>query len=179
MAAVLCMPSAANAYNLFGSPLDKDPVEPFTIYGTIFKKYLIEKIENGRVVARKKGVTAKCWQVDSLGNAVCTVTATAIEPTFETPEFRGLPIGMKMNVPGYDPRCAKGEAPTKEEACIQPCETACAAAIDDHIKREKSLSGYVVDAKDRANVLKRCSRQCINECLQPGNSSSFVAPFRP
>jgi hypothetical protein len=55
-------PNSALAFNWFGQPTEeKDPVEPFTLYGSIFKKYLIEDLVEGKIVGRRKGFTASAW----------------------------------------------------------------------------------------------------------------------
>ncbi|CAN5968407.1 unnamed protein product, partial [Sphagnum jensenii] len=57
-------PNSALAFNWFGQPTEeKDPVEPFTLYGSIFKKYLIEDLVEGKIVGRRKGFTASAWVV--------------------------------------------------------------------------------------------------------------------
>jgi hypothetical protein len=40
---------------------DKDPIEPFSLFGTVYKKYVIEVFdESGRqIIGRKKGFTAE------------------------------------------------------------------------------------------------------------------------
>ena len=46
---------------LFGGGDDKDPIEPFSIFGTVYKQYVIEILdESGRaIIGRQKGFTAE------------------------------------------------------------------------------------------------------------------------
>ena len=46
---------------LFGGGDDKDPIEPFSIFGTVYKQYVIEILdESGRaIICRQKGFTAE------------------------------------------------------------------------------------------------------------------------
>eukprot|EP00271_Cylindrocystis_brebissonii_P007815 TRINITY_DN2159_c0_g1_i4.p1 TRINITY_DN2159_c0_g1~~TRINITY_DN2159_c0_g1_i4.p1 ORF type:complete len:446 (+),score=36.47 TRINITY_DN2159_c0_g1_i4:941-2278(+) len=158
-------PGLARAFSLFGQPsVEKDPIEPFTIYASVFKKYLIENIVDGRIVSRKKGFTA-------------SVCVNILEESRETPQLQGVPAGLKVNLIG-EPACAKGEGQTREESCTPPCERACEAAISRHAIKMKEASGYAIEAGDRTKVLKGCSTQCKYECTKPGNNISFVLPFR-
>eukprot|EP01018_Ginkgo_biloba_P022450 Gb_27179 [translate_table: standard] len=144
---------------------EKDPIEPFTVYGSIFKKYFLEQLVDGKVVARKKGFTA---------NACVNV----LEASRETPELQGLPIDLKVNIIG-EPSCLKGEGQTREDSCVLPCRKACATAISRHSAVVKKETGYILDESDRSKVVDSCSTRCVNECFKPGKSISFVYPYRP
>jgi hypothetical protein len=61
----------------------EDPVEPFTMYGTTSKKYVIEQLDGTKVLARKRGFTV-------------TTCVSAIPQSLETPEFQGLGTGEKV-----------------------------------------------------------------------------------
>ncbi|XP_057847909.2 uncharacterized protein LOC131057764 isoform X5 [Cryptomeria japonica] len=140
------------------SQLEKDPVQPFTIYGSISKKYCIEQLVDGKVIGRKKGLTAN----------VCR----------ETLELQRLPIDVKVNIIG-DPSCEKGEGQTKEDSCIVPCKKACNVAISRHLAGVKKETGYILDETDMSKVVDSCSTRCFNECLKSGKSISFVYIYRP
>jgi hypothetical protein len=76
-------PLIAELAGLFDPGSEAAEVDPFTLYGTNFKKYEIESMQGEKVVSRSRGFT-----VDS---CVSAVPATA-----ETPEFVGLPTGEKV-----------------------------------------------------------------------------------
>lgn len=147
------------------SGFEKDPVEPFTLYGSIFKKYVIEQLVDGKVISRKKGLTANAC-------------VNALEASRETPELQRLPIDLKVNVIG-NPSCEKGEGKTKEDSCLIPCRKACHIAISRHLAAVKKETGYILDETDRSKVVDSCSTRCYNECLKSGKSISFVYPYRP
>jgi hypothetical protein len=81
----LAASSLADVAALFGGdPVpERDPVEPFTLYGTSSKKYVIEQLDGSKVVARKRGFTV-------------SACISAIPQSQETPEFQGLPTGEKV-----------------------------------------------------------------------------------
>lgn len=62
-AAVLSLSMAAGPSHasLFGAPEEKDPIEPFSVFGSVYKKYVVDILdETGRkIVGRKKGFTAE------------------------------------------------------------------------------------------------------------------------
>ncbi|KAG0585508.1 hypothetical protein KC19_2G017600 [Ceratodon purpureus] len=156
----------AMAFGWFGSPeVEKDPVEPFTIYGSILKKYLIEDVVENKVVGRRKGFTA-------------SACVNALDASKETPELQGVPAGLKVTIIG-EPACAKGQGQTREESCAAPCKKACQGAVTRHLTEVKEETGYVLDESDIKKVTENCSLQCFNECTKPGKSISFVFPFRP
>lgn len=169
LAVVLCPGpySDAHAFNWFGnsSTIEKDPVEPFTLYGSVFKKYFIENIVDGKVVSRKKGFTS-------------TACVNALDAAEETPELQGIPAGLKVIIIG-EPLCSKSEGQTREETCLPSCKSACARAISRHLAEVTKETGYVLDSKDMGKVVESCSNQCNNECLKPGKTTSFIYPFRP
>ncbi|KAH7438586.1 hypothetical protein KP509_04G021900 [Ceratopteris richardii] len=158
----------AFAFDWFGnssSSIEKDPVEPFTLYGSVFKKYFIENIVEGKVVSRRKGFTT-------------TACVNALDADKEVPELQGVPAGLKVVIIG-EPQCAKSEGKSREETCIPACKSSCAEAIKKHLAEVTRETGYVLDRKDTTKVMEACSNQCTNECLKPGKSTSFIYPFRP
>lgn len=158
----------ALAFDWFGnssSRIQKDPVEPFTLYGSVFKKYFIENIVEGKVVSRKKGFTS-------------TACVNALDANKETPELQGVPAGLKVVIIG-EPHCAQSVGQTREETCFPACKIACKQAIGQHLAEVTKETGYVLDSKDTTKVMESCSNQCTNECLKPGKTTSFIYPFRP
>lgn len=144
---------------------EKDPIQPFTLYGSIFKKYVIEQLVDGKVISRKKGLTTNAC-------------VNALEASKETPELQRLPIDVKVNIIG-NPSCEKGEGQTKEDSCLLPCRKACDIAISRHLEAVKKETGYILDVTDRSKVVDTCSTRCYNECLKSGKRISFVYPYRP
>lgn len=39
----------------FGGSEERDPIEAFTLYGTTFKKFVIEQLQGEKIVSRKRG----------------------------------------------------------------------------------------------------------------------------
>ncbi|KAI5066113.1 hypothetical protein GOP47_0018737 [Adiantum capillus-veneris] len=151
----------ALAFDWFGnssSSIQKDPVEPFTLYGSVFKKYLIENIVEGKVVSRRKGFTS-------------TACVNALDADKETPELQGILAGLKVIIIG-EPKCAKSEGQSREETCFPSCKVACRRAIEQHLAEVTKETGYVLDSKDKAKVIESCGNQCANECLKPGKTTS-------
>jgi hypothetical protein len=72
-----------------------DPVEPFTLYGTVYKKFFIETLDGQKVVARKRGFTT-------------TACTAAVAASLETPEFQFLSAGEKVQRSGKQ-QCVKTE----------------------------------------------------------------------
>ena len=58
---------------MFDSPEEKDPVEPFSVFGSVYKKYVIDVLDEAtgrQIVGRKKGFTAEaCVDVCPKKNA--------------------------------------------------------------------------------------------------------------
>jgi hypothetical protein len=82
MAAVLFGVPAVHALGFPGTY--DEPVQPFTAYGTLFKKLVIEDLdEGGHILRRRRGVTT----------VACVSTVAQAE---ETPQFQGLPTGMNL-----------------------------------------------------------------------------------
>lgn len=163
------LPPPAAAFDLLGGltgrrQVEKDPVEPFTIYGSISKKYLIENLVDNRVVSRRKGFTA-------------SACINVLEASLQTPELARLPPGLMVTEIG-GPSCAKGEGQSREDSCMPPCGRACGAAVSRHLEAVRRSTGYQLEARDRERVLRSCSTQCFQECMKPGNSIAFLSAYR-
>jgi len=143
-----------------------DPVEPFTVYGSVFKKLVIDVLDDAgtKIVSRKRGVTT-----------VSCVSTTAASR--ETPVFQGLPTGLKVTAFGEE-ICRRAEADEVPQACGPSCKASCTASVVKYRQTQKSLLGYTFTDKDEARVIKSCIRNCNLECTKPGKTSSFVVPFR-
>ena len=62
------------------SGISEDKVEPFTLYGSVKKKYLIERVEGEKIVSRSPGFTVKAC-------------VGAVRQSEETPQMQGTPFG--------------------------------------------------------------------------------------
>lgn len=172
--------SSKNSWSWHGVPLatsfpwggtetyQRDPVEPFTLYGTTVKKYLIEKLGGAsgeKVLSRKKGFT-----VDT---CVGALAASAEDPT-----VTGLPTGEKVGLT-TGRVCKRAEEVELKPACVTSCQAACSSAMEQYMKKEKLRSGFDIEARDKDRLVRRCSRDCGYECLKGGRAYDFAIPFRP
>eukprot|EP00210_Caulerpa_lentillifera_P001806 g1736.t1 len=148
-------------FGLFSSSLE-DEVDRFTLYGKTLKKYLIEKIEKGKIIGRSKGFTV-------------TTCVGVIPEVLETPQFRGLSPSGKVEAIDSS-TCVVSKGQDLLESCKIACSTACERALGDYIKQLKSESGLDVANKDKERVMNRCQRQCKFECNKPGKISDFDIP---
>ncbi|CAI5954062.1 unnamed protein product [Closterium sp. NIES-64] len=143
---------------------DKDPINPFTLYGTVQKKYYIERLEGEKVLSRGKGFTA-------------TACVAALDNAAETPELQALPIGAKVSVIG-NAVCGKGEGSERDGSCSVACDKACEGAMRRHGEVVLRSTGYTIEDADARKAVRQCSSQCMRECTKSGRFSSFVTPFR-
>jgi hypothetical protein len=104
-----------------------DPVEPFTLYGEVFKKYVIEVLQGEKILSRKKGFTV----------TTCVSTVAAAE---ESPAFNGLPVGEKIF---QSPRnlCVKQESLDLATACSAACSSACERSVEEYNRADQDLTG--------------------------------------
>ena len=167
------MAQSASRVVLFGNSEFDDPqTPPFTLYGLVSKRFLIEEMQGEKIVSRKKGTTV-------------TACATAVEASAETPDKIGLPAALKVGL-GELQTCsvqkfAGAVAKTSDlrPACVPACRDACVGSLDRHSSRLKLDTGFALVASDRARVENACVKSCVNSCGRPGRSFEFVVPFRP
>ncbi|WIA09282.1 hypothetical protein OEZ86_011865 [Tetradesmus obliquus] len=152
----------ADLAGLFES--QKDDIDPFTLYGTNFKKYQIEQMEGEKVVSRSRGFT-----VDSCVSAVLA--------SQETPEFNGLPTGEKVQA-GDGLLCKRATGPDLNKACKQSCASACGDALARYEERMFAETGFKLEPKERERVLRNCRHSCSYECTKSGKAHDFVVPYR-
>eukprot|EP00803_Ostreobium_quekettii_P000585 evm.model.scf_882.3 EVM.evm.TU.scf_882.3 scf_882:7681-9827(-) len=141
-----------------------DTIEPFTLYGTTFKKFLIEKLEGSRVVKRQRGFTVE--------------TCIGVVPeSQETPQFRSLSSGEKV-LESVNRDCSASENQELMPACAESCQKGCELAVAEYARssiRERSL---VIGSGDQRRVVRSCERQCKYECSKPGKAFDFQVPYR-
>ena len=157
-------PAAASPLTLFGEPNLRDPIEPFVLYGNIYKKYLIEVLEGTKVVSRKKGFTANAC-------------VNAIKASQETPDIVGLPNGLKVSVLS-DPDCTRKEGDTLPSTCAAACSGSCRSTMARFQREEQAATGYQLLPEDKERMERRCTRSCRVQCLKEGNATSFAVPSR-
>jgi hypothetical protein len=162
-------PTADVAAGLFApiedSTIDeRDPIEPFVVYGSNFKQYLIEQLDGEKIVARKRGFT-----VDA-----CTGVVPASR---ETPGFAGLSPGEKVEASGNSV-CRRAAGTELKPACVTACSSSCAASLDAYEQVLEKTSGYRLAASDRARIAKNCQRSCAVECNKSGKAHDFAAPYK-
>jgi hypothetical protein len=176
------------------------------------KKYLIERLQGEKIVAREKGVTTTAWCAParpparslSTGRAFAAATrarcaaldapslthapgrsVSAVSEANETPDFRRLPGGAKVDA-AVKPTCRAIALPGKFErvsdirpACVPACRGACDGALDAHAALTRATTGYALASDDAARLGKSCARTCAVECTKPGRAFDFAIPFRP
>jgi hypothetical protein len=104
----------------------------------------------------------------------------------ETPDFRRLPGGAKVDGAGVKPTCRAIALPGKFErvsdirpACVPACRGACDGALEAHAALTRATTGYALASDDAARLGKSCARTCAVECTKPGRAFDFAIPFRP
>jgi len=143
---------------------EADPIDPFTLYGGVFKKYVIEVLDGEKVVSRKRGFTV-------------TTCVSAIAANDETPAFNSLPLGERVfNSGPY--LCIKRESPNLEEACSSSCSSACERQIEKYDKTITEQSGFSMSERTKSKIVRSGTRQCNYECNKQGRSSTFAIPTR-
>lgn len=154
---------------------DDASIEPFTLYGTITKSYVIERLEAGRIVRRDRGVTA-------------SACVAAVPASRETPGFVGQSGREKLRSGGgaAPPSCASASvagavARTAElaPACVPACRAACGAALAAQAAQTRSSTGFVLSGGAAQRLARACTRSCAYECTKPGRAFDFALPWRP
>jgi len=147
-----------------GGENERDPITPFTLYGTTFKKFVIEKLQGEKIVSRSRGFT-----VDT-----CIASANTDQ---ETPSFQFLPVGEKVRAAG-NTVCEQAVGSDMKQTCASSCEAACNRALDLFEVSEAKRSGFSLLEKDRTRLRKTCIRECSIDCTRPGKAYDFVIPYR-
>jgi hypothetical protein len=163
------------------------------------KKYLIEKLQGEKIVSRQKGVTTTAWHAQQSARirlflrscaharvpARAPRSVSAVAASSETPDFIGLPGGLKVSA-SVAPNCAAVALPGRFErvsdirpACVPACRGACDGALTARSALAKATTGYALPADDAARLGRACVRACGVECLKPGRAFDFAVPFRP
>ncbi|KAL6758018.1 hypothetical protein V8C86DRAFT_2609894 [Haematococcus lacustris] len=150
--------------SLFGGGEERDPIAPFTLNGTVLKKFVIEQLSGEKILSRRRGFT------------VDTCVSSMAEAD-ETPTYQMLPLGGKVTA-AANVLCSHAEGSDLGSACVDSCQGACSAALDSRAEEERALSGFVLLSKDKERLLKSCTRECALDCKRPGKAYSFSTPYR-
>ena len=165
---------------LFGGGEEKDPIEPFSIFGTVYKQYVIDILDDsGRaIVGRTKGFTAEA----------CVVLLTAEQQRYSVPNEGGFvernPDGQGEKVARSrfcEKRVVKGSITKTEQmmpACVPACRSACFQATQAYDGQQLKSKGFGFTEKELGKVKGTCSARCEKECIKPGKSYDFQIPFR-
>ena len=145
------------------------PTQPFTLYGSVYKKFVLERLQGEKVVSREKGV-------------MVTACVSAVDDADSVP---GEGAWRRVSSGGQQ-ACSTVRLPGKVEktndlkpACLPACRAGCAGALDAYSASQKGRTGYPLLQSDRARVEKACLRSCAVECTKPGKVFDFAIPFRP
>ena len=182
---------------VFDKPEEKDPVEPFSVFGSVSKKYVIDVLdeETGRqIVARKKGFTAEaCVDViaerqqrfrvpgegGSLAPGGLTSAAVALQGA-STGSFKSSsePVARKRVCVTKE---VAGSITKTEEmlpACVPACRQACGTSISAYDAEQRKTVGFGFTEKDAAKVKGTCAARCVKECQKSGKAYNFIVPWR-
>eukprot|EP00200_Dunaliella_tertiolecta_P002492 CAMPEP_0202348060 /NCGR_PEP_ID=MMETSP1126-20121109/6152_1 /ASSEMBLY_ACC=CAM_ASM_000457 /TAXON_ID=3047 /ORGANISM="Dunaliella tertiolecta, Strain CCMP1320" /LENGTH=232 /DNA_ID=CAMNT_0048939693 /DNA_START=1309 /DNA_END=2007 /DNA_ORIENTATION=- len=139
---------------------ERDPIDPFTLYGSTSKKYAIEKLDGEKIVSRKRGIT-----VDT---CVSSIEAKNDSPNQPREKAQSAENG----------KCSRSEGADLKPTCAESCKSACAAALDRWKQRTKEESGFALLESDGDRLFRSCSRQCTYDCTREGKTYDFSVPFR-
>ena len=166
LALTLATPRATGARELFAPAPPDDPIEPFSVFGTVEKAFSVAVLDEGgsKIVARRRGMTVK--------SCVNVVPASRQGP-------RGPPEALRRSA------CAEAEAlgEIREQrdmlkACAPACGASCSKAIAEYDEGQRKTTGFGLDAKAKERVLKACVVTCGKDCEKAGKSYDYIIPFR-
>jgi hypothetical protein len=79
---------------------------------------------------------------------------------------------------GDDLLCKQATGQDLKAVCKASCGSACELALAAYEARLAAESGFKLDPKERARVLKNCRHGCSYECTKSGKAHDFVVPSR-
>lgn len=144
-----------------------DPVEPFTIYGTVEKQFAINVMdESGRkIIGRRRGMTATaCANV---------VPASSIPGNGRPPRA--------LRAPACSTATVEGEITSQKQmlpACAPACKASCSAGLQEYIDGAKVSTGFGLGKEQREKVMRACLTTCGKDCTKSGKFYDFIIPFR-
>ncbi|KAF5834961.1 hypothetical protein DUNSADRAFT_8110 [Dunaliella salina] len=140
---------------------ERDPIDPFTLYGSTSKKYAIEKLDGEKIVSRKRGIT-----VDT---CVSSIEAKNDSPNQPREKAQSAENG----------KCSRSEGTELKPTCAESCKSACSTALERWKQRTKEMTGFTLLESDGDRLFRSCSRQCTYDCTREGKTYDFSVPFRP
>lgn len=182
---------------VFDKAEEKDPVEPFSVFGSVYKKYVIDVLDEAtgrQIVGRKKGFTAEA----------CVDVISERQQRFRVPgEGGSLAPGGPTSVAVYQQGISTGNFKSNAEpvarkrvcvekvvagsitktdemlpACVPACRQACGTSISAYEQELRKTSGFGFTDKDAAKVKGTCAARCVKECQKSGKAYDFIIPWR-
>lgn len=186
----------ANA-GLFTSADEKDPIEPFSIFGTVYKRYVINVMDEAtgrQIVGRKKGFTAEAcvdvisereqrFRVPGEGGNIApggATSAAVVEAARSTGSFASTSAPAARSRVCTE-RVVTGSITKTDEmlpACVPACRASCSKAISEYDAKQVKATGFGFTEKDAARVKGSCSARCEKECIKSGKAYDFIIPWR-
>ena len=182
---------------IFDAPEEKDPIEPFTVFGSVYKKYVIDVLdETGRkIVGRKKGFGAEaCVDVISQSQQKYRVpgeggylapggptSAAVAEAGVATGSYASTSMPVVIRSRFCEERFVQGSITKTDEmlpACVPACRSACSEGVDAYDANQRRTAGFGFTTKDESKVKGTCAARCTKECVKAGKAYDFIIPWR-
>ena len=182
---------------VFDPPEEKDPVEPFSVFGSVYKKYVIDVLDEvtGRqIVGRKKGFTAEAcvdviserqqlFRVPGEGGSLAPggpTSAAVASQGAQTGDFTSTSVPVARKRVCVEKVVAGSITKTDEmlPACVTACRQACGAAVSQYDAEQRKTAGFGLTEKDGAKVKGTCAARCVKECQKSGKAYDFIIPWR-
>ena len=165
---------ATSAYVV--APLSALADEPFTLFGVVLKKNLVEELDEGgtKVVARKSGFTVDACVAGYSDEEV----GPGFSLTLQDPSASCVSLAQPM--PGIKDLTNKEQLAARAGVCAPTCRSACKAGRKSFVSRQVALLGsfFEVDEEKADKVVEACSKRCTDECAYKGErQGTFNARF--
>ncbi|KAK9834077.1 hypothetical protein WJX81_008439 [Elliptochloris bilobata] len=146
----------------FAGGTDAEPSDPFTVFGNVRKKYLIEQRAGEKILGRTKGFTVEA----------CAEGVAVAADSLQYPPNRTSPAAPDGG------RCQQVEGAELAPACVSACRAACGNAVEQYAVLARSTTGFAVADDAQARASRACSRECAYECNKPGKFYGFQVTSR-
>ena len=182
---------------VFDSPEEKDPVEPFSVFGSVYKKYVIDVLDEAtgrQIVGRKKGFTAEAcvdviserqqrFRVPGEGGSLAPggpTSAAVASRGAQTGDFSSTSVPVARKRVCVEKVVAGSITKTDEmlPACVPACRQACGVAVSQYDAEQRKTAGFGLTEKDGAKVKGTCAARCVKECQKSGKAYDFIIPWR-
>jgi len=150
--------SPAKADNNQDNTFEVAPDVPLvTVFGDVKKKYVIEKLEDGKVVGRRRGVSVEVCS-DVLSGRQAEYARTV--PFGERPFLNNKAVCQQAQE-------TELEKDKLDRVCEKPCAQVCKKAVERFVSEEGQqlflATGFDVDSL-KNKFIKKCRRACKNKC---------------